>query len=41
MFYMRSHLIITSILKNHQIDEGNLLIVGHVNIKKNNFYSHK
>jgi phosphohistidine phosphatase SixA len=30
MYYTRSHFIITSILKNHEINGGNLLIVGHV-----------
>lgn len=30
MYYTRSHFIVTSILKNHQIDGGNLLLVGHV-----------
>jgi hypothetical protein len=30
MFYGRSHLIATSILKNHENQEGNLLLVGHV-----------
>ena len=30
MYYQRSHFIITSILRNHEIDGGNLLIVGHV-----------
>lgn len=30
MFYHRSHLITTSILKNHQKDGKNILIVGHV-----------
>jgi hypothetical protein len=30
MYYTRSHFIMTSILKNHEIDGGNLLIVGHV-----------
>ncbi|CAF2740821.1 unnamed protein product [Rotaria sp. Silwood2] len=29
MYYTRSHSIITSILKNHEIDGGNLLIIGH------------
>ncbi len=30
MYYTRSHFIATSILKNHQADGGNLLLVGHV-----------
>jgi phosphohistidine phosphatase SixA len=30
MYYTRSHFIMTSILKNHETDGGNLLIVGHV-----------
>jgi phosphohistidine phosphatase SixA len=30
MYYTRSHFIVTSILKNHEIDAGNLLIIGHV-----------
>jgi broad specificity phosphatase PhoE len=30
MYYTRSHFIATSILKNHQNDGGNLLLVGHV-----------
>jgi phosphohistidine phosphatase SixA len=30
MYYTRSHFIITSILKNHELDGGNLLIIGHV-----------
>ena len=30
MFYARSHLIVTSILRNHNTDEGNVLLVGHV-----------
>ncbi|CAF0872694.1 unnamed protein product [Didymodactylos carnosus] len=29
MYYTRSHFIITSILKNHELDGGNVLIVGH------------
>ncbi|CAF0897476.1 unnamed protein product [Rotaria sp. Silwood1] len=29
MFYTRSHFITKAILKNHEIDGGNLLIVGH------------
>lgn len=30
MYYTRSHLIVTSILKNHENDGGNLLLIGHV-----------
>jgi len=33
MFYTRSHFITKSILKNHEINQGNLLIVGHVSFK--------
>ena len=33
MFYHRSHLITTSILKNHQSDGRNILFVGHVSLK--------
>lgn len=29
MYYTRSHFIVTSILKNHRFDAGNLLLVGH------------
>ncbi|CAF1316414.1 unnamed protein product [Rotaria sp. Silwood1] len=29
MYYTRSHSTVTSILKNHEMDGGNLLIVGH------------
>ena len=32
MYYTRSHFIATSILKNHQIDGGNVLLVGHVKL---------
>ena len=32
MYYNRSHFITTSILKNHQLDRGNVLIVGHVSL---------
>jgi broad specificity phosphatase PhoE len=35
MYYNRSHLITTSILRNHQADQGNVLIVGHVSEMKN------
>ncbi len=31
MFYTRSYFITTSILKNHELNQGNILIVGHVN----------
>lgn len=34
MFYTRSHFITTSILKNHENDGGNVLIVGHVSIER-------
>ena len=30
MFYSRSHFITTSILKNHEDQQGNILIIGHV-----------
>lgn len=39
MYYTRSHSTITSILKNHEIDGGNLLIVGHVRIDYTKFDS--
>ncbi|CAF1679655.1 unnamed protein product [Adineta ricciae] len=29
MFYTRSHFITTSILKNHEVQEGNILLIGH------------
>ena len=32
MYYRRSHFIVTSILKNHELDGGNVLIVGHVSV---------
>ena len=32
MYYRRSHFIVTSILKNHELEGGNLLIVGHVSV---------
>jgi len=34
MYYTRSHFIVTSILKNHEMNGGNLLIVGHVRRNK-------
>ena len=34
MYYTRSHFIVTSILKNHQIDGGNLLLIGHVSQRR-------
>jgi hypothetical protein len=41
MFYTRSYFITKSILKNHEINQGNLLIVGHVRIEKGIFYNKK
>jgi hypothetical protein len=38
MFYTRSYFITTSILKNHEINQGNLLIVGHVSFRKKKFF---
>jgi broad specificity phosphatase PhoE len=35
MFYTRSHFITKSILKNHETNQGNLLIVGHVSLNSN------
>jgi broad specificity phosphatase PhoE len=35
MFYTRSYLITTSILKNHESNKGNILIVGHVKFSFN------
>jgi hypothetical protein len=41
MFYTRSYFITKSILKNHEINQGNLLIVGHVRIEKESFTTTK
>jgi broad specificity phosphatase PhoE len=41
MFYTRSYFITTSILKNHEINQGNLLIVGHVSFRKKKFFFYK
>ena len=38
MYYTRSHFIISSILKNHGDEGGNLLIVGHVS-RTTSFFS--
>ena len=38
MYYTRSHFIATSILKNHQFDGGNVLLVGHVRHTERRFF---